>query len=328
MPDKPTLYIMIGLSGSGKSTVAEKISEQTGATIVSSDRLRLELYGDENDQAHNDKVFAAFRNKTKHLLRNGESIIADATHLTVKTRKALLDIAKRIDCHKEAVVLATAGNLCICNDSRRERTVGSSVIRQQMSRFQIPCYEEGFDGISIVYDRNHPYLDSIVTIAERMDAMDQNNPWHNKTVGAHAAITTQKFEEFGYSRAYNFGALFHDVGKLFTQTTGEDGISHYYNHDSIGAYYVLARYQFFKEQLGLSHNEMLDMMFLINYHMVPQNRDNEKSMRRWENRIGKEKLQLLLNFNDCDRTRTEKTVTMVELLSNFSQMEEITPRKL
>ena len=50
---KPKFYILVGLSGSGKS------SYNFGEEIIkiSSDALRAELYGDENDQTHNSEIF-------------------------------------------------------------------------------------------------------------------------------------------------------------------------------------------------------------------------------------------------------------------------------
>ena len=56
--NKPTLYIMCGLSGSGKSTIATQIAnENPNTVIVSSDAIREELTGNENDQSKNEDVF-------------------------------------------------------------------------------------------------------------------------------------------------------------------------------------------------------------------------------------------------------------------------------
>lgn len=40
-----TLYIMVGLPGSGKSTKAKEISKETGAIITSLDSMREEIAG-------------------------------------------------------------------------------------------------------------------------------------------------------------------------------------------------------------------------------------------------------------------------------------------
>ena len=63
--------VMVGLAGSGKSTLAQKLKEKyvhvygesddfgrsNVVDIISSDAIRGELLGDENDQSKNDLVF-------------------------------------------------------------------------------------------------------------------------------------------------------------------------------------------------------------------------------------------------------------------------------
>lgn len=45
--NKPTLWVMCGLSGSGKSTIAKQLAqEHENTVIVSSDSVREELTGD------------------------------------------------------------------------------------------------------------------------------------------------------------------------------------------------------------------------------------------------------------------------------------------
>ena len=53
----PIFTMMVGLPGSGKSTYAEKLSKERSAIICSSDKVREDLYGDENSQSNNDEVF-------------------------------------------------------------------------------------------------------------------------------------------------------------------------------------------------------------------------------------------------------------------------------
>ena len=51
--NKPTLWIMCGLNGSGKSTFATQIfNENPNTVIVSSDAIREELTGNYEDQEH------------------------------------------------------------------------------------------------------------------------------------------------------------------------------------------------------------------------------------------------------------------------------------
>lgn len=82
---------MCGLSGSGKSTIATQIANENPNTIiVSSDAIREELTGNYEDQEHNEEVFKIFHNRIRKNLENKKNVIADATNLTMKSRRAIL----------------------------------------------------------------------------------------------------------------------------------------------------------------------------------------------------------------------------------------------
>ena len=54
--NKPTLWVMVGLSGSGKSSVAKEIAENNPNTIiVSLDNIGEELTGDYGNQENNEE---------------------------------------------------------------------------------------------------------------------------------------------------------------------------------------------------------------------------------------------------------------------------------
>lgn len=150
------LFVMIGLSGSGKSTEALDIWQSSGGVhsntiIVSSDCIREELCGDANDQSRNAKVFEEFHRRIRKGLQDGNDVIADATNLTIKSRKGVVKAVERIPCEKIAVVMATPFEECVNRDEHRDRIVSADVIERQRRRFQIPFYKEGFDDIQIVY---------------------------------------------------------------------------------------------------------------------------------------------------------------------------------
>ena len=63
-----TLFYLVGLPGSGKSTWAK--SMECEKTIwLSSDRLREELYNDINDMDHNVEIFEEMRKKCRKYLK-------------------------------------------------------------------------------------------------------------------------------------------------------------------------------------------------------------------------------------------------------------------
>ena len=57
------LYIMVGLPGSGKSTYSKKLSKEINAEIVSSDDIRIELFGIDKKVPNSKKVFKEMRKR-------------------------------------------------------------------------------------------------------------------------------------------------------------------------------------------------------------------------------------------------------------------------
>ena len=127
MSKLPKCIVMVGVAASGKSYYANKIAEKENGVVFSSDALRGELYGDENDQSHNNEVFSELHRRIRNHLREGKVAIYDATNLSMKRRMAFLQELKRIPCEKEAVVVLASRDKCIEQNDARERKVPHSV---------------------------------------------------------------------------------------------------------------------------------------------------------------------------------------------------------
>jgi tRNA nucleotidyltransferase (CCA-adding enzyme) len=102
---------------------------------------------------------------------------------------------------------------------------------------------------------------------------------------------------------YPFAARLHDIGKLFTQKFDEDGVAHYYQHENVGCYYLLSNLESIKRHRDYSDEELLNILFLVNYHMMPMSWDSDKASQKWLRRFGEYKYKLLLDFNKCDKAR-------------------------
>ena len=190
------LYWMIGISGSGKSTLAKKLAIEKKAEIVSSDKSREELYGDENIQGDPNEVFNLVHERIFTYLRVGYNVIYDATNISLKNRRKFFKFLenKYIDAKHIAVVMTTPLKVCLSNNDSRDRVVPEHVIMKQYKSFNIPFFEEGFDEIIIDYwvDNKPITKDSnkcinefnysnLLSVLAMMKVFDQKNPHHNLT---------------------------------------------------------------------------------------------------------------------------------------------------
>ena len=306
------LYWMIGISGSGKSTIAEKLSKEKNAYIISSDKIREELYGDENIQGDPQEVFKRVHSRILTYLSTGFDVIYDATNISFKNRKKLFKLLKDkyINARNIAVVMTTPLNICINNNNSRARVVPENVIMKQYKSFNIPFFEEGFDEIilngwfenkpitkiTIDFCDNFNYH-NLLSLMNIMMYFEQKNPHHNATLGYHCINVYNKIKEYSDDKSLLYAALFHDVGKLDTQIIDDDGIAHYFNHGNVGCYRLLQNIDVF----GLSPSEIINALFYINYHMLPFNWELAKTKDKYNKIFGNEKFNNLILLNKIDR---------------------------
>lgn len=295
----PNLIVMVGISGAGKTSTAT--AEYKGYNIISTDNIREEICGDRSDQSKNDKVFRVFHKRIIESLRAGRNTVADATNLTIKSRRSLLYAVGNIECWKVAHIIVKPFYECIRNNDERNTPVPRYVIRKQMERFQIPFHEEGFNEI-IIDDKGHGQFNTryVDYCLSQMKDFDQRNPHHKDTLDVHSKNVAAAFSKYDYSRAFQIGALLHDYGKLATQFIDPlREIAHYYSHENVGTYMLLCSYQSLKA-LALTNGEILDLLFLVNYHMLPFAWQSPKAQSRWQKIFGGTKYNMLAIFHNCD----------------------------
>ena len=264
----PLLIVMVGLPGSGKSFISKQLAEvNDDISIVSSDAIREEFYGDANDQSHNDKVFRIVNKRLKEGLVAEKKVILDATNISKKRRKALLRDLKYPK--SMAIVMAVPEYICKKRDEERDRHVGSDVINKMIKNWCPPHYSEGFDFISIVYDYDNSanFYNPVLALESAMQ-INHDNPHHSLSIGGHmlkAGELIQKEFKDGCPFYLYAAALLHDCGKPYVKFYGEDGVAHYYNHQNYGSYLGL----FYADYMKFSLEETLNFINIIYYHMEP-----------------------------------------------------------
>jgi predicted kinase len=92
----PTLYLMLGLPGAGKTTAAKVIHELTGAVHLWADHERREIYGTPTySHEENLALYDQLNGETSRLLGAGKSVVYDTNFGRYKDRQLLSDIADK-----------------------------------------------------------------------------------------------------------------------------------------------------------------------------------------------------------------------------------------
>ena len=320
--------IMVGIVGSGKSYKAEElkvayevINRNNGidrkVVILSSDAIREEITGDINCQTRNDEVFSLLHKRIKENIKTND-VIVDATNVSQKSRQALLNCVKKVNCHKICYVMTTPLDICKKQNANRDRVVPVEVIEKQIRNFQVPFYEEGFDEIFL---NNWDERDIVEfktgwdvredPIFKAMKGFDQRNSHHIYTLEDHCWRTTiHVAQRYWNNKPMCRAATIHDIGKLYTGEPKDDGSGNwsYKGHMNYGTYVLLQNL----DLLGFNNlKDILDCLFYVNYHMEPffwqsEGKDGTKyikdsTVEKMKKKYGEYKYRALLWFNYCDK---------------------------
>jgi protein phosphatase len=153
LPD-PSLVVLIGAAGSGKSTFAGRRFEP--GDIVSSDALRAAVSGDAADQRASAVAFRILHRTVEQRLAAGRLTVVDATSTYARSRRPLLDRARAANVAATAIVLDLPAAIVLAqNAARTERVVDPAVVERHLDAVRDSLRPgrligEGFDHVTIL----------------------------------------------------------------------------------------------------------------------------------------------------------------------------------
>ena len=238
--NRPSLILLVGIPGSGKTTYAEKyIKEHPDTVHLSSDKIRAELWGDEGIQGDNNEVFSLMQTRAIETLNNGHSVVYDCTNVTRKDRSCIISLCPKfakIECHIVWAPIET----CIERDAARERTVGKEVIDKMLKRFQPVWYDEGVHEIKLVRPNDFDIDTYGYQIVEAMK-IPHDNPHHSLSIYDHCVEAADIAVGRKMDSDFEYAAFIHDIGKPYVKAFidgkgNTSNIAHFYSHDNVGSW--------------------------------------------------------------------------------------------
>lgn len=145
--DKPNMYVMIGLPGSGKSTYAKELSENEHIDIISRDSIRIDMglcgEGEKcmGSPQQEKEITEIVNNKIKEYIDKRQSFIIDNTSLKKKYRD---EYKKYLDGFKDYNIIYVYVEAPSLEDNfkRRDGMIKPSVIKAMWDGMEFPTLSE------------------------------------------------------------------------------------------------------------------------------------------------------------------------------------------
>ena len=181
---KPIIAVVLGMVGSGKSTVAQTLASRIGAKLISSDIIRKEIAGIPTTEHRLDnfgkgiyskaftiKTYKEILHRAEKHLSKGESVILDATFSKREQRKAVFELVEKVKAKPLFIE-------CQCSENiTRKRLLERENDKKTPSdaRLEIfPSLKKGFQKTEELSTSLHTVIDTSLPAEENIEKILEN----------------------------------------------------------------------------------------------------------------------------------------------------------
>ena len=323
------IKILIGPAGVGKSTfIAE--NKKDGDLVLSSDAIRLELFGSLDSRGRDGEVFDLLHNRLRGAIKTHDGdIYYDATNTSRKTRRGVYQLIKKSahenDFEIESVMLHKPLAEILEQNNQREglARVPENVVRNMYKGLTIPRIGVDCDKISIHAPDFSAYQDEIN--ATMNDS--HNSPYHEESIREHIDMTIAGAEasDSVYHDELVEVAKYHDLGKSVTRlANNRDSLAvsyvksiygthdRYMQHENVGAvYYLIAN----KDNLS---DDIYDIAEVIQKHMMAHDGISEKVIT--SDKLNRRIVDIATEFAEIDSL---SRVVNQDVVAQYEKLREL-----
>ena len=134
-------HLLIGPPASGKTTLAGELAKLTNAVVISTDEVRIELFGDDTVQGPWRDIEEQLHQRIHRCVAAGIPVIVDATHARRPWRLAITQaMGLPVPVEWIAWWLRTPLSTCLQWNQTRQRLVPEAVIREMDAALADPVF--------------------------------------------------------------------------------------------------------------------------------------------------------------------------------------------
>lgn len=139
---QPTLILLYGYPGAGKTYLARQLSEDIQAAHVQGERIRYELFDEPRyDRQENEIVSHLMGYMTEEFLNAGMSVIYDINAMRVSQRRELRDMARKCKAHTLLIWFQIDMDSAFARVAKRDR-------RKTDDKYSLPLDPETFKSLA------------------------------------------------------------------------------------------------------------------------------------------------------------------------------------